>query len=371
MKNCIARSNMPNEEMTDIDEIARQQEQEESDTEEETSDEEGASGSEEEVSDSENEETENEEVEENVEAEEGDDGEDSEDVQVEVIGQDEDVAKQEGGTEVIEGSEEQEAQTRVSRIRDITDKIKDSVFQLSKEVFYVKKRNLWPYVTNPSTGEVYTNFQEFVKNELPYSPRKVAYLSNCWDYYVNEIGEGDPDIYQLLLNKLGISKVIELKDYVTEDNLNKWIEIASERSVRELKDYISEMESDDDDDEEDAGGDPGPEELETKKGTQINLEVDESENDIIQEGLRIAQNQTGNKNKGTLFAHIFSDWVAMQSGEGSKNLRQYFKQIQKSVGVNLVGIDFDGNPSIVFGEDNLDKLTQAVQQAEEEAVENF
>lgn len=348
---------MPNEEMTDIDEIAQQQEQESSEDSEDNEDE-SVEASEQESG----------EQQETAEAEENNS---DDEVQVEVIGQDDEVANQGEGTEVVEGSEEEEAQTRVSRIRDITDRIKDSVFQLSKEVFYVKKRNLWPYVTNPSTGEVYTNFQEFVKNELPYSPRKVAYLSNCWDYYVNEIGEGDPDIYQLLLNKLGISKVIELKDYVTEDNLSKWIEIASERSVRELKDYIDEMESDDDEEEEDTGGDPGPEELETKKGTQINLEVDESENDIIQEGLRIAQDQTGNKNKGTLFAHVFSDWVAMQSGEGSKNLRQYFKQIQKSMGVNLVGIDFEGEPSIVFGEENLDKLTQMVQQTEEEAVENF
>jgi hypothetical protein len=279
--------------------------------------------------------------------------------------------------EVVEDSEEEEANARVSRIRHVRDKIKDANFQLSREIYHFQKKDLYVHVKNPATGEFYSSFKEFADNELPYSYRKAKYLSDNWEYYVNGIGDGDESFYRKVLEELSITKANMLNGWVSSDGIHEWIEEAKGLSVRELEDYLDELESDEDDE---VSKEPSPEGVEKQKGTKLSFEVDEGEESIINEAAKVVKEITGRESisMGEVVAHIAGEFMSQHGGDiGAETKSRMYQSFEQSTGERLIAIDFNAQ-EIKYGHSNMQSLIDMLdsqnsdeESSDDDAVEQF
>jgi len=175
-----------------------------------------------------------------------------------------------------------------------------SYFQLGG-VLSVIQSNGW------YTDEGFDNFKSFVEEEYGLGYRKAMYMVGIYNGLV------EANIPWEKVEGLGWSKLKELCDIINEENVDEWVEIASELTVIQLQAYIKEQQkgstASDDEDDEDA---PDAMEESTKLST-LTFKVHDDQKEVINDAVDKAKNDAD-----TEFANVAMESICLAYLSGNK-----------------------------------------------------
>ena len=229
----------------------------------------------------------------------------------------------------------------------------------------------------------YGSFAEYVDKELGLMKRSAENLR--YAYYWFEIRLNLPKETKDKVKGLGRSKVYQLSGVVDENDIETWVEKASQMTHEDLKkslQVVKAQKSQRHDDIENEGlkgldeigersGDetpvPMPEEIH-----QFHTSLYKGQWDIIQSAIDRAKGMSGSDRIGHNLELICQDFL-MNNEFGQTpdvDVKQYVNKTEKRLGIKLIGIDMkSGRP--VYGGDLLWKLVQErIETEKAEMLEN-
>lgn len=248
------------------------------------------------------------------------------------IVEDKDVEQEEGLT-LIEGivphdGKEPFADLR-STILSLKETMDNSRWQMAEIFFQINSEGIYQ-----RWG--YNSFEQYVEMDVSMSSRTAQYLVAMFNWFANEVGpqlsDEDRDEMLLGIRGLGWAKAKCLVGVAGEEDVLEWIARAKEMTSSELQAETKRALVEKD------GGDPG----EVKTTKSMTTSFDEDQYVIIEAALSKAQDISGEKKKGNLWALIAQDFVSTNTtkpDEQDKNRERYFQKIGSIYNVNLIAVD--------------------------------
>jgi len=113
------------------------------------------------------------------------------------------------------------------RAKQLVAQIEPVLWELSSVLYRIKEEQL--YLIGVKN---YASFDEYITEELAYSPRRARYLASIYDKFSQANIDGD------VVNQIGSSKARLLARVVNEGNKEVWLERAKHTNYKELDSII-------------------------------------------------------------------------------------------------------------------------------------
>lgn len=194
----------------------------------------------------------------------------------------------------------------------------------------------------------YQTWKEYVEVELGMSVRKAQYLMQLWQWFALKIK--DPSVRQKV-KEIGWTKAKELVGICNEDNVDEWVEIAAQSSVKDLAEKVKDAFSDSKRDILDKE--------EPRRSFSVVLVGEQWEN--VQRAMTIAEEVTGSNKKGHLLDLIATDFVTnnvFPNNPDDATIIRYLAKFESLLGVRIIAVDKE-SLVVAFGEDTLRAILQA------------
>lgn len=245
-----------------------------------------------------------------------------------------------------------EAEGRLQNVRQIATRDAEIFVELARELYEIKKDNLFLLMTNDKTGANFTSMTEFIEVEVSYSGRKASYLLDIHAKYGVELNCMDQ------VKHVGWTKLAELAPLVNSENLDKWIGLAEQESVKGLQKLIKA--------ERDAVL-PSPEQITTESTVKLGFQLFPEQLANVDEALRVAKTLSQSENKSDLLDMICLDFVTSNADAANAAIptEQLLARLERQLGLRLVA--FSGE-SIIYGRDVLEALSQEGEDDDDGAV---
>ncbi len=220
-------------------------------------------------------------------------------------------------------------------INEIVKQMGENFFVLSEKLHQVYHGTLfikWGYET----------FKDYVESEISFKLRKAQYYVTIWNWF------GDlPDEVREKVIPLGWSKIRLLVGIVNEDNVDEWVEKASDMSVIQLeleaKKYLSALKN---------SGEEIPPEADTT--TRMTFQVFDDQKEVIDAALELAKGMADSDKKGNLITLICQDFCTSNSSD-KPSPGVLLKRMEDMLGVRLIALDIT-EETILYGDDTMDKV---------------
>jgi len=220
-------------------------------------------------------------------------------------------------------------------INEIVKQMGENFFVLSEKLYQVYQETLfikWGYGT----------FKDYVESEISFKLRKAQYYVKIWSWFGNL-----PEEVRDKVIPLGWSKIRLLVGIVNEDNVDEWVEKASDMSVIQLeldaKKYLAQLKQ---------SGEPIP--PETKSVTRMTFQVFDEQKEVVDAALELAKGMSNSDKKGNLITLICQDFCSSNSAD-KPSPGVLLKRMEDMLGVRLIAIDVS-KEEILYGDDTLDKV---------------
>lgn len=125
------------------------------------------------------------------------------------------------------GIAEERALAKHQRVLDLQHRVEKTYFELAEELYDISSERLFKAI-----GPGYNSFEEYVTKELGLGYRKAKYLASIW-WWFGEEQKAHPALTSLA-TEIGWTKARELVEVVDVKNVEKWRELATTSSKKEL-----------------------------------------------------------------------------------------------------------------------------------------
>lgn len=237
----------------------------------------------------------------------------------------------------------QESLATLDRIRELRNRLDSDYFELAGLLWEVYDKEMF-------SDWGYQDFKGFVNEELGFGARKAQYLVGIHDYFVNELG--DPEVLAKV-KPLGWTKAKELKEVITSENADEWVEKAKSMNVATLaeaaKRALAAKSGNTFDDEGGEGGSKKSDaDIEVAKTLSFKLFDEQYAN--VMAALDRAGEVAKSDKKGHLLDTICTDYLSTNAFTASKDsMAEFFKKFEEQLNVKIFAVDADKG-ECVFGE---------------------
>lgn len=219
-------------------------------------------------------------------------------------------------------------------------------------------------------GWGHDRFGDYIEIELGVSLRKAEYLVQIWDYYVEKIGGGSKRILDQV-KSLGLTKLKECINVITEDNALKVMDKVQGLSVRKVAEIRKEI----------AICDHLDKPADDQTALQDSDEYDDIKSDIqhrmsfklypdqfksVADALDLAGSIGNSKCKNTQLRYVSEEFLSTHASDSVEDIKvDACAKFEKKYGVLIMAVDaVDG--TILYGDDLEEKLAQLTGSDEEE-----
>lgn len=238
--------------------------------------------------------------------------------------------------EAIETPEDAAAWKLREEIQQIVKRMGEDLFELCKALYEVYSHMMylkWGYKT----------WKEYVESEIQFKLRKAQYYVAIWNWF----GELPDDVREKVAS-LGWSKVSLLVGVVDEDNVDEWVEKASEMTCEQLAQEAKRYLKPPEDESDGAGG---------ESVSRMTFTLFEEQKEVIEDALGHAKEMAESEKKGHLLALICQEFLSTNSDQ-TPEPSVLLDRMERFTGIKLIGVNMDSK-EIVYGEKTLDEVIAA------------
>jgi len=188
-----------------------------------------------------------------------------------------------------------------------------SYFQLGG-VLSVIQSNGW------YSDEGHETFKSFIEAEHGIGYRKAMYMVGIYNGLV------EANVPWAKVECLGWSKLKELCDTLTEDNVDEWVEIAKDMTVIQLQAYIKEQNKGSTSTDDDSDAPDEDDVADSKKLSTLTFKVHDDQKEIINDAVDKAKNDAD-----TEFANVALESICMAYLAGGKPSKAKPKSLQATM----------------------------------------
>jgi hypothetical protein len=241
--------------------------------------------------------------------------------------------------EVVEASKE--SLDLREKIKVLTKAIDDTYWEVCELLYCVNRDaeyRAWGFAT----------FKEYVEQDLGFTIRKAEYLINIWKKIVIELGGGDKK-YLNKIKQIGWTKLKDIINYLTKDNVDEWKEKAKGMSVRELIEYKKETEQKEITDKL-ARAERG-EKVDMDKLHTLNFKLYSDQYKTVLDACEMAGKVAKSDQRGHCLTMICQDYLMTNDLQEDRraNLMSHFKKFEAMAEVEIIAKDKSTGETIYNG----------------------
>ena len=237
-----------------------------------------------------------------------------------------------------------EAERIRSEIMEVKDQLKEGFWRLAELLWEVFDKNhylKWGY----------DKWTDYAERELEMRPRKAQYLVSIWNYFAITHKES-PELLAKV-RPLEWTKVKELIQIVTPENVDEWVATAQRLTLIQLTEACREALQGDSSDggTGQTGTDRAPPMSEQIQRMTFAVFPEQKKNIVT--ALKRAEEMADSDKKGHLLDLICTAFLAENAD--SKGVFDVLRRFEKMRGVKLSALDLD-NGEVVFGKKTVSKV---------------
>jgi len=176
-------------------------------------------------------------------------------------------------------------------VKDLSNDMDFTYFKLGGVLSVIQANNWY-------TDSGFDNFRAFVEEKFGIGYRKAMYMIGIYNGLVESGVPWDT------VKDLGWTKLKELAEILTEENVDEWLEIATDMTVLQLQDYIKQLNKGDTE-----TGD-APEVDDTNKVTTLTFKVHEDQKEVITDAVDKAKNDADTEHNNVALEAICMQYLS-------------------------------------------------------------
>jgi hypothetical protein len=246
--------------------------------------------------------------------------------------------------------EHAEIRKQVLNLRDRSDEDSWALADTLIQVFNGSYYKLWGF----------TNWTEYVTNELDFTIRKAQYLIRTQEWLTKL-----PKNVQVWIRQLGWRKARMLVGIVTAENAAEWkARIGTECSTMQLDEMLHQNAVEAANDPDGKGADAGSERQPNYNLGRPNPQQRQNMDRAEERAAVIAECEQTKDRKAYLWDLIATDFLATNSG--IRTVQEYLSKIETTLGLKLIAIDDRKGLTVIHGAATLDLFADSEDEEEEE-----